>query len=399
MKQKPGTTLLRLWGESWELWELPQTSSLEPSYLGPAPERPSTGKDCILSVPARWVVAAPIWVDSQDPEIIQNSIELEMEVRGLLPKRKFTDVVCFRKLVEGNKSLVICAIFPPEVPARYSDQPFTRYEASPLLVDPVEDGLTLWREGEDIVAVFTRNREVVYWSTTDWPAESKQLSLWLKNLILHLLATRVLSKWPSRVAIDSNLKAYGFKNLIPLISEEAIHLKPSLKSADFKWKPEDARETERKRVSTRKTRRIILSVAAAYLLVVSLAGLDLSWLHFKSQQLQTRIGQLEMQTGKFQPSIREWRIVGPGAETAYYPIEILHRVVKNMPASGIRLTIYDTTDGRVSIEGEAESVSQASQFLASLSQDKDLQQMNWEMPTPALLPNNAARFQLTGVAP
>ena len=61
--------------------------------------------------------------------------------------------------------------------------------------------------------------------------------------------------------------------------------------------------------------------------------------------------------------------------------------------------LYDVTDGRVTVQGEAASASQATQFFAALSAVPALQPLQWQMPTPTLLPNNAAQFQLTGNIP
>jgi len=399
MKQPVVSELIRL-REEWEAWEMPEVASGQtPHLLGAAEDRPVSAQIRILAVPARLVMAAPIWVDSTDPEVVKTSVELELEVRGWLPRKKFADAIYSRKLATDGKTLVICAIFPAEVPEPLAGKGFARYEASPFLVEPVEDGVALWREGDDLVAVFTTGRRVVYWATLDWPATSRQVRHWLEALVLHLTASHVLAASPRRVVLAAALTQSDLTDLIPGVPQETSAFPASLEHANFEWKPESARVLERKSDSVRKTRRLALALAAVYLAFALIAGLHLGWLGLKSALLQKQIAQLEATTGEFQPAVREWRLIGPGAESDNFPLEILHHVVRNMPPGGIRLTVYDTAEGRVTIEGEALSASLASQFFAAISKDQDLQRMNWQMPTPALLPNSAARFQLTGLLP
>jgi len=399
MKNPPAHELIRLWGATWEAWELSRGPNPQSRLLGPAAGRNASAKIRILALPTRLVIAAPLWVDSTGPEVIRTSIELELEVRGLLPRKKSADAVMSRSLEADGKTLVIGAIFPVEPPKPYHEEIFANYEASPFLIDPVEDGVALWREGNDLVAVFARGMRVVSWATMDWPARSDEVTAWLEMVLLQLTATRVLESRPRRVVIDASLGDGNLASLLADVPQETNDFSPSFTQADFRWKPELARQREDKADATRKIRRVALALAALYLIFALAAGLHLGWLQWKSRQVRDRITTLESATAEFQPTVREWRHIGPGAETDYFPIEILHRVVRNMPPSGIRLTIYDLASGHVTIEGEAASASLASQFFTAVSHDEDLQVMNWQMPTPTLLPSSAARFQLSGLIP
>ncbi len=396
MKAKPAITLTRLWGEKWESWEVSPAPS-SPKLLGPD----STGAtaDRVLAIPARLAVSAPLWVDSTDPQVIKESIELELEIRGLLPRRKSSDADFSRTLTVGGRTLVLCVVFPAEAPAPYEKQSFTNYEASPLLLDSQEDSVMLWREGDDLVAAFTRDGTMVYWGTLDWPADARRVGSWLTRTLLHLQATGVLISPPARIVIDSGLQKDGLSGLLPHLREEYAHFPPALGRRAFSWKPDSARENDRQDISSRKTRRLVTALAAVYLVVLVAAGLDYGWLLLRSRGLENQIAELKIETEKFQPVVREWTLLGPGADTSAFPLETLHGIVRNMPPSGIRLTIYDVTNGQVTIEGEAETASLATEFFTSLSNDTDLARMNWQMPAPALLPNNAARFQLSGLIP
>lgn len=399
MKTRPDSQLVRLWGDNWEIWQLPHGVSALPVLAQSSSPKPTGKADRVLAIPARLCVAAPLWVDSVDPDVITVSIELELEMRGLLPRRKATDALFSSILQADGKTLVNAVVFPIEVPQPGGQTAFTHYEASPLLISPAQDAVMLWREGDDLVALFTRETTPVYWITTDWPDDSTRIRHWVEIVWLHLHATNVLLSRPHRLVIDQSLKDEGLSGLLADVPCEFSSFLPSVETAACKWKPDHAREAELRQIASRNTRKTALALALVYGAIILGALSYLGWLQFKSSRLQNQISHLEAQAGEFQPTVREWRHIGPGADADYFLLETLHHVVGNMPARGLRLTTYDVTGGRIAIEGEAESVSVASQFFTVVSKDESLQAMNWEMPTPSLLPSNAARFQLTGVIP
>jgi len=140
-------------------------------------------------------------------------------------------------------------------------------------------------------------------------------------------------------------------------------------------------------------------LAIPYGLVLLGVGLYFGWLSLRAQSLRSELAALEAEVSLFQDTARDWRLVRSAVDSDFYPVEILYGLVQNMPANGLRLTLYDMTDGRVTVQGEAASASQATQFFAAVSAVPALQPLQWQMPTPALLPNNAAQFQLTGNVP
>jgi len=397
MKARAARELVRWHGDDWEPWAFSPVPGGLPRRMA-AKENSST-KERILAVPARHVVALPLWVDSTDAQFVRESLDLELEVRGLLGRKKPEEVVSTRMLVVKDRTLVICAIFPTEAPEPPSGALFQSYDASPFLIAPEPNAVTLWREGPDLVALFTRERQPVYWATLDWPAGHGPIAGWLQLLITQLVSTGLLAAAPEKLVLDEGLRLENLGGLLPGAIEKFSALPPSLEGARFSWKPEGVRSREQKAAASEKMRGGLLALAGAYVLIAVLAVVYLVWLGLHAGQLRHDIAQLEAQTDAFQPTVREWQMVGPGAEADFFPLEILYRVVQHLPDKGVRLTIYEANAGRITIEGDAASAMLASQFYRALSEDRNLFALNWQMPTPALLPNNAAHFQLTGVTP
>ncbi len=400
MKKKPQPIrLVRLAGSVWESWEF--ASPARPRRIEDSADL-QEAPNSILAVSARSVIAAPIWVSATDPEIVRTSIALELELRGLLPKKRSSDAVVSKTIVKGDRTLVVARIFPTALAETFENRAFSRYEASPLLLSLEENSATFWTEAEDMVVAFTRGRDVVYWATSR-PANSRGLEKWIEMLVAYLTSLGILEKPPARYLIDEQMgdNSVMFPETFEpdaKIRFSRIALFPSLEHATFEWKPESAHHAERKSLSTAKARRVLSSLAAVYFAVALAAGIYVALLYAKERRLKAQVSNLEAQVGSFAPIIQGWQEIGPSAEQQAFPLEILHFVVKNLPKDGIRLTTYDVTDGHVVIEGEATSASLASQFFGSVSKDAGLSGFHWEMPPPALLPSSAARFHINGAA-
>lgn len=392
MKRKPTARLIRLQASGWHAWHaLPAGSFVSSAPLDPATFG-SPSPD-ILAVPARHVVAVPVWVESEDPAVVKTSLELELEMRGFPPRQ----AVVPASFASAGRTLVTCAVFPQELPEPWANRFFGRYEASPFLRGLPEDAVALWLEGEDVVAVFTRGDQPVHWATIDRTESRATIGRWLERLELPLLAAGILERPPHRIVVDANLP--GDEPFLTGVPVEQAELPASLKNARFIWKPESARIAEQQTAARRKIRRAILALAALYLVGALGAGVHLGWLAWKAASLRKQIAALETATAEFQPVMREWRTVGPGAEPGFFPLEILHLLALNLPPRGVRLTTFDFGGNKIFVEGEATSAGLAAEFYSALSRDEALREIRWKMPSPSLQPNNAARFQLSGVLP
>jgi hypothetical protein len=387
----------RLWGEDWQVWELVENGSTTPRLL-PGNSTPFPGKiSTILSVPARAVIAVPLWIDSTDRSVIDESVELELEVRGLLSRKLSSDVVRLHEISHEGRTLIVSAVFSEPQPLAERGHSFSRYEASPCLLS-LTDGITLWREAGDIVAAFVREGSLVYWATQDADCENAVIRAWLDGIIFYLQGSDIMPHGPLPRAWDEFLAPkFGSEGLPG--GTVAHSLVPATPTHTGKWLPDIAREKLEGKIRRQKWLRMASLLAIPYGLMLLGVGLYFGWLSLRAQSLRSELATLETEVSLFQDTARDWRLVRSAVDSDFYPVEILYGLVQNMPANGLRLTLYDVTDGRVTVQGEAASASQATQFFAAISAVPALQPLQWQMPTPALLPNNAAQFQLTGNVP
>ncbi|HEY8900365.1 MAG TPA: hypothetical protein VIM61_08130, partial [Chthoniobacterales bacterium] len=95
--------VIRLFAEDWQHWEF---SNGSPRKLAGIPEN---GARRTLAVPARQVLASPLWIEDGDPALAREAAKLELEVRGLLSRTTGMQGVSLRLLPEDKRTLAVAA--------------------------------------------------------------------------------------------------------------------------------------------------------------------------------------------------------------------------------------------------------------------------------------------------
>lgn len=382
---KIGRRLLRPAGNDWELWEG------EPWELRGqgALEELSPGSEASLALPARMVIAAPLWLEGIDVSLVREMAAVELDVRGLLPNAG-ADALDVRVVTVLSERTLVCAhVYPTGLPERFSHRVFARFNASPAFAALQPDCLHLWREEGDLIAVFTRGEEAVYWEPIRNPTPD------LERIGLMLIAEAVL-------VAPLNFQNYSLEQLpAPSYCHSSLSVEAALPSLRDRppvceWKSPTRRAWEdriRKRTSAI---RLGVVAAAVYLAVAVCLGAWLGWQHWEVARLEHQIAEREPEIRRLQQAGREWNAVVTTIEAPRFPVEVLLQLVQQMPPEGIRLTQFEFDDPKVALLGEAQSVSIASHFLSQINGARELAHIRWEMPPPTLLPNNTARFVIAG---
>lgn len=387
--------VVRLYDETWQRWKFtggtPRRIEAE-SAPGDGPSR------IVLGVPARQVIAAPLWIDAGDSLLASETVKLELEVRGLLPRVQGMAGVTMRLLPHENRTLAIVAVFPPELPEENSVA--DAYDASPFLLALPPNAVTLWREGEDFVAAFTRGDEVVYWETIDRSVGTDELRIWIGLLCLRLRGEAVIDALPRVVSWVVGVPAARIApSGCETQEDSAMPGTPSLSRARFDWKPVSAQRAEDQQARREKLKRIVLAVAACYIVIAAGFALYFGVLRWKIARLTAETARLHAEVDKFQPIARDWTMIAPTAEPSQYPLDILSGVVSGMPQQGVRLIRFKIEGGAVGVEGEADTFQMATDFYNALATAESFRGFNLQSDTPQMKANNSASFNIHGTIP
>ncbi len=399
-KQPP--ELIRLWGEVWERWRWPEGRTGNAVWVESVEREPTPqGSPATLAVPARLALAAPLWIDSVEDELVEEMVRLELDVRGLLGKRQAAgDAVVRTVAATPERTLVLATVFPAALPESMPVALFDQYEASPFLRPLMANALTLWREGGDLVAGFTREGKVVYWEAIGWTDDAREIGAWLNLACLQLRAEAVIE---GELGFVSELP--GFKagvialpdGVVAATSDEGDSKSdPILAGGIFRWRPPQAVAAATAAVRARQMRQIAYAALAMYLGLALIVGLYLAYQGLRKKALLDEAESLQAEVGEFEPVSRAWQRVAKTAAPEFFPLEVLHHIVKHLPEDGVRMTIYNVEDGRVLIEGDANPQRLTSPFYEAISSDPELVDYSWDMPQPTLRPDGSAKFQILG---
>lgn len=388
-KVRSSDILFRLFEDSWETWEmgaLPR--KLEGAAGADAPR--------ILAVPARQVIATPLWIDGTDSVLVAEAARLELDIRGLVPRAPGMDAIVVRTFPDETRTLVVAAVFPTETPAEFPEA--ERFDASPFLMSLAPDAITLWREGEDLVAAVCRGRQVVYWETNDRASDAGAIRAWLDLIILRLRGEGIITE---SLRFANGVEGFPADRVFPAgcdgapLSLDAAGCAPSLTGARFEWRPEPVIRAERQRARKAQTRKIVMAVAAGYLVVALCFGIYFGFLKIRASLLTAEAAKLAAGVEKFQPIASEWTsLLGRTADPGGYPLEILSAVVSAMPPEGIRLTEFGIEDTKVRVAGEADSFNIANDYLNKVAENDAT--VVWTKTTPVPV-GNTTRFAIEGV--
>lgn len=399
-KRDDSRRFVRPMSEHWEVWRIGAGGNFDtaPEEMPVLPP-PATSADDILAVPARQVIGGAFWIPSVDPEGLDEAIRLELEVNGLLPPKAADTIVQTRKVDEHDgRTLVAVSLFPNDLSAAESGLGYRQFDAGPLMMTLPGDSATIWREGGDWVLCFTRGDTVVAWETLDTTASDEEIALWLRLAATQLQAERTVARWiewhDPHAAFSE--KSIALPDGAKWSKSPKNTLAPRVPTQRATWQPPSALLAIDRSQRVLRIKQIVLASAGAYALLLVLALAWLGFLQFQIAGATAERDRLADEVDAFMPTSRAWELVASTVEPEFYPLEILHHLVNNLPESGIRLTNMTVTDRDVVVEGEAQSVTLASRFFGAIEDDADFRHVQWQMPPPTLLPNSTAQFRLLG---
>jgi hypothetical protein len=112
--------------------------------------------------------------------------------------------------------------------------------------------------------------------------------------------------------------------------------------------------------------------------------------------LARRLAELEQAVGPSMLVARDWELLVESIEPRRFALEKLLLAVEALPPSGVRLSLFEARPDGLRIEGDARNVGLATLYFNSLQSAPGAENFDWSMPSPALQPDNSARFAIDG---
>ncbi len=138
--------LIRPWNAAWQRWAKGTKKDDFWQVDHEGGDAAPTGDFDICAVPARNVVAVPLWIEAADEATVRESALLEVEMKGLASGERLAVDFTYKVLRrEEQRTLILALVFPAEEPGVLKDIKSERYEASPMIAGLGEDGVHLWK--------------------------------------------------------------------------------------------------------------------------------------------------------------------------------------------------------------------------------------------------------------
>lgn len=391
---KPKTILLP--GESlWELWELKshpikKSSVASPELLSKPPAS--------IALPVNSIQTFPIWIHTSEVGLVHEMLQLQLEKRGLnklcdYPSDQIPHWIINR---EPTKTLVVCSLLTNQLPENLKSSKIPIYESSHHIFTFTPQSITLWRELGKWVFAFVRDSQVVFTQslqTTTLTTSAVQIiaNTWLQleaeNAVGNLLHLMCWS-YPQEEEVTLLEKHLG---LHPQIQ---VKPNPHFPKNSFSFAPTEL--LTQQKATQKKGRLILLSILflIAYGATLGSGGWSLFQRTQAMKQLESEVAALRPSFHQIRKTFFDWNSLQPALNPDRYPLELLMQVSSLLPKENARLTLFNITQNKLLIRGEAKSTEVALKLTTDLKNHPPFKGFQWEAPPPKILPNQTAQFQL-----
>ncbi len=385
----------------WELWTL---TSGTPRKLGQFESVPDLEKHAVRTValPAELVLVISRWLQTADESALTGMVEILLDRQGLTPKDEGGQSTVTRIILrEENRTLVAIRLLGQRIPEGLCQPEVVRFEVSADLQPLIREGLTLWRESGRLVAAFSRAGELIHLQSFHEGVLSQSMAIELLCTKLQLETEEILNadfgiSLLESFTDDESSLLDAILGTTPRLSLPSAPVLPEVASGLTPPQVEVARLKIKKR---QQLERILLSIAAVYVLLIFVLILNVSWLSFHNRGLRKKLATDQPTVEAIRTTDARWKAMEAAINPAVYPVEVLFQSASLLPDDGVRFTLFEENDRRVTIRGEANSAAAAFKLVEAIKGKAELDYFDWEMPKPNILPNDKAEFQIKGEPP
>ncbi len=391
--------------EGWEVWggeerglvQVASLSTLKAPTDSPAEHADLTGLDLSgashlsLGLGFQNLVTIPFTIPSAEDEMVRNSAQLELENAGIADSGSDVHVDSQSESwdvlsVEQSENHTLATALQLLELGFELDEKFKKttfdFSARYYLPPSGSDCIALWKEQGQWGVTFYRNKTPFFTEPIGDPMalpsvvrtyesqlaykgiifKPKEVFLWGEFERAFELS-RLLQK--QRLHLISELKSKPS----PVLPDEALTIRPSVVVA---W--EEAAKQKG------KTRALLYSIAAFYLIVLLFGA----WVYWGADQKQAKLAQVvedhSHQWEVNQQHFNDWEMLTPLA-TQNWPLALLQECAICLPSSAhIQLTLIDVNQSSIQLKGEAVNTAALNTFRKRLKLSRKLALYTWTMP-------------------
>lgn len=414
MSQKGDITILVPGEIGWEVWSGPPSGPFELAEAteftraGDIPRLPSG--DILLLFPVRMITSLPFRAPTGDDELFDDLATMHIERVGLRPDEhagNLTDTFIIDQGEEEARLLTVVLRTPAdgELPLRSPKE----FDLSARALPMPENAVVMWREfGRWVFTISGPGGVPVYSQATTCEAEQPDGSVVGDiQLALTQLALQGFSIDPNQVIVWSGDERAARPEAIETLFPGRVKLeaKPAvtLPQPRSKLLPEDVRAARRQRARERRKYALIGAATLIYLGLVAWLGIGLFRDHGKMKKLAVKADGVRPIAEQFEKHQLQWGELAPVVDTDEWPIQLLLRCVRQIPAGGqLRLSVAELTSsdvGRIQqmrLVGEAPDPGPIQKFSLALSRSDLLSMFQWETPPPQQTKKGTWSFTFIG---
>lgn len=396
MKRAETDSLLRGGPEGWELWTFPRKG--EPVCVKDPGPKMKTGAAPVLALPARDVLAVPLWMAAEGD--VEELAGLELSARHLLRREAAVSVLPIEE-ADGRRLVLALATADDATAAPWFGKAGTFDLGVRMLETDGAEGL-VWKEFGELCFAFFRAGQPVFFAATGETTPGPAFCGALQRAALSLKAESVLAGLPRKLRLLGEFSPEVRTSLSAALRCEVVESvggAPVLPKVPLDAKPPAARAAEIHRAVRSRWGRIAAVLAGIYFAIAAIAAGKLVTDSLRLSGLERQSRQLAAEAGLAETSVKEWREFRAAIDPGTFLLDQLAAVSREIPANDVRLTEFSFGDGRLRITGEATDVSQAYTFFERVKASPDLQEYDWTSRQPQLAGRSKVRFEIEGARP
>lgn len=384
--------------DRWELWrlksgrfELADTATVDDSGVSQPFKTASH-----YAFPVNSVFAVPIWSATDDPSVLGNVVEMQLEKSGLKPESGAGVAFDYKKVgasdatapavplgdgaAASKRHLILANVLNTNYEHPLPKTGSKEFDVSARFLVLPGNHIVIWKELGRLVLALTRGSELVYFQGLTGTEVDAATVQEIKCLLLGLEGQGIIARpsgihlWLEHVddaAGDLLQRELGLDAIVTPRPDPVFATKTSA------LLPEQVALQRIQAKRSAKIRNIAAVIALVYLAFVGWYLFDYFSVLKEEKEVASRASELAPEAEWIRPFQGRWKNIEPVLDGSRYPSELLHRCTTSLPQKNVRFTGFTVAKGVITILGEASDTGAARKFAGDLFKSSLLTDYDW----------------------